>query len=209
MAVPPYVTAGNVIEETWGDQIADSVVNPFASTAARSAAIAAPTNGMTTTITAASALNGFEVYNGVRWTKPWSSPWGTLYSATTGTTQTQSSSTTETSIKNTPSFTAFANRYYKITLSGTFYNTVSDAVFSLRFRLDSLGGTELFVSRASGTSQGQTTITMSGTVGNLTAGAHSIYYTVQRISGTGTGGSLDLFPMYWNIEDIGPSGAPA
>ena len=29
MAVPPYVSPGEIIDEDWGDQIANSIVNPF------------------------------------------------------------------------------------------------------------------------------------------------------------------------------------
>lgn len=64
MATPPYVTAGTTIEETWGDQIAESVVNVFASAAARSSAIAVPVEGMVTYLTNEDRLY---VYNGSAW----------------------------------------------------------------------------------------------------------------------------------------------
>lgn len=66
MATPPYVTAGTTIEESWGDQIAESVVNVFASAAARSSAVASPPHGMVTYLSDEDRLY---VYNGSAWVR--------------------------------------------------------------------------------------------------------------------------------------------
>jgi hypothetical protein len=206
MAVPPYVTAGNVIEEAWGDQIADAVVNPFSSSGARSSAITSPTAGMTSTITAASTLNGFEVYNGSSWTKPWSSPWGLISRDQAGGPATSTSGTTETAVFTGTSFTAVANRYYRVSIATTITATAGDS-YTMRIREDSTTGTIWWAGNiVFGTGVTKLQVSPSGTR-NLTAGGHSMLLTLTRSAGSSAQiTALEYANMI--VEDIGPQGAP-
>lgn len=77
MAVPPYVVSGTSVETDWGNQVANALVNPFATTGARSSGITSPTAGQLTVLTANNSTEGIEVYNSAgQWRKPWNMPWG-------------------------------------------------------------------------------------------------------------------------------------
>jgi len=220
MAVPPYVTAGTTIDETWGDQIADAVVNPFASSAARSAAITAPTNGMTSTITAASALNGFEVYNGVNWAKPWSSPWGIVTATAGGTsgfgyvvvTAAQGSITTQVALTNlTVTFSMVTGRMYRVNAHCNFFSSVASDTATLTLVRD---GTSVALAHTAALGTSNNNLRTAGitrpVVGNTT-GSVTIRLDAERQSGTGNitmhAGAVNVATMV--IEDIGPYGAPA
>ena len=205
MAVPPYVTAGTAVEETWGDQIAESVVNPFASAAARSSAITAPVNGMTTAITAASALNGLEVYNGVSWRKPWSMPWGFvsyLQNTTTGT-QTMVTNTVVTGL--TGNSDMVANRRYRATFQLNQAGSNAVGNYAVQDAGSVVGGTWVAKITAGLTSDSLvgvvyfTSATTSTRVLRV-VGTSAVNTAVLEVNGTTRQSLL--------IEDIGPSGAP-
>jgi hypothetical protein len=212
MAVPPYVTAGTTIEESWGDQIADAVVNPFASSAARSAAITAPTNGMTSTITAASALNGFEVYNGVSWAKPWSLPWGVMGDDKITSPAAASSAKADTGLTITTGEIP-ANRILKHTVTGmVFFGSIND-MCRISIVTGSSGGTDLMEADFSpfGTANAYT-VSFSFYETTASTAALTRRITQERIVGTSS--TVQFFcdstrPATYIIEDIGPSGAPA
>jgi hypothetical protein len=220
MAVPPYVTAGTVIEETWGDQIADSVVNPFASSAARSAAITSPTNGMVSTITAASTLNGVEVYNGANWARPWNMPWGPVTATSGGTngqgvarTVSNSAGATTTAGVDwaglTVTFTANPNRIYRTTAFGMLGSDNAASSDYVELVITDAAGTALAASRAivqlvvlEGRSVSYVEI---GATGSITRKVR-----VARASGSGTciGSASVNRQASIVVEDIGPAGAP-
>lgn len=58
------VVAGNTIQAAWGNLVRDSVVNAFASRAARNSAISSPVEGMVAYITGDNILT---VYDGTNW----------------------------------------------------------------------------------------------------------------------------------------------
>jgi hypothetical protein len=214
MAVPPYVTAGTTIDESWGDQIADAVVNPFASDAARSAAITGPTAGMVSAITAASALNGLEVYNGTNWAKSWNMPWGVLGVATV-TTEASGSARTNVGLSITTA-TLPANRRLRWTVSGHYrFESVND-VGRIDIVTGSSGGSVI---------QGASIIPV---VAPNFADAQSVSFThletttssaalTRRVTVIRSGGSSGVVRFFagadrigtFICEDIGPSGAPA
>lgn len=206
MAVPPYVTAGTVIEETWGDQIADSVVNPFASAGARSAAITSPTPGMVSAITAADATNGLEVYNGTNWAKPWNMPWGVVgHYSTTASYSTASTSIAEINSAFRLTIATAGNRRLKFTFSANYqnssggglvevYNNTTSATVGRVFQQNSTIGDGI---QATGN-----TIAVSS--------ASSTTYTLRYNAITTSTFSLAGNPLQsqFTIEDIGPAGAP-
>jgi hypothetical protein len=205
MAVPPYVTAGTVIEEAWGDQIADSVVNPFVSKAARSAAITAPTNGQVCALTAASTLNGIEVYNGVNWEKSWNMPWGHVLTATPG----------SFNFSTTLGFSAVfspvlvQNRRYKFSITGRFENGVVTGVIDIL---------ALYLNTGSVLVQNQLFTVTQTTASGQNAATGTTTYTATASGSTGfklgaqsTGSATNQQYITTNIivEDIGPTGTPA
>jgi hypothetical protein len=204
MAVPPYVTAGTAIEETWGDQIAESVVNPFASAAARSSAITAPVNGMTTAITAASALNGLEVYNGVSWRKPWSMPWGFVN------VYTPASFNFNVTIGYSATFspTLVQNRLYKFSITGRFENGAVTGV------VDNLA---LYINTGNVLVQSQLFMFTPQSTNSTAGGTGTTYYTAAasgalafKLGAASTASATNQQYITTNIivEDIGPNGAP-
>ena len=204
MAVPPYVTAGTAVEETWGDQIAESVVNPFASAAARSSAITAPVNGMTTAITAASALNGLEVYNGASWRMPWNLPWGNVATTTPG----SFNFNVTIGYSATFSVTLVQNRRYKFSITGRFENnSVTGVIDILALYLNTgnvLIQNQLFTVTQT-TASGQNAAT-----GTTTYVAPSSGATLFKLGAASTSSATNQQYIATNIivEDIGPNGAP-
>lgn len=207
MAVPPYVTAGTAIEESWGDQIADSVVNPFATAAARSAAITSPTAGMTTALTAANATNGLEVWNGASWKRPWNMPWGQVAYAINGTTGTQSIGTnTAVTGLTTGSVSMVQNRIYRVTFQLNVSAAATAAgVFAVRDGGSVVGDhwPQLVV--------GGTVLSSTMVVRFVTTAATSNRSV--DIIGTSTASTIitnvtSLSRQFILLEDIGPAGAP-
>lgn len=213
MAVPPYVTAGTVIEETWGDQIADSVVNPFASSGARSAAITSPTPGMVSAITAADATNGLEVYNGTNWAKSWNMPWGVLGVATV-TTEASGSARTNVGLSITTP-TLPANRRLRWTVSGHYrFESVND-VGQIDIVTGSSGGS--VIQGASIIPVGAANVSNAQAICfthlETTTSSAALTRRVTVIRAGGTSGVVRFFAGADRIgtficEDIGPSGAP-
>jgi hypothetical protein len=212
MAVPPYVTAGTTIDESWGDQVADAVVNPFASDAARSAAITVPTAGMVSAITAASALNGLEVYNGTNWSKSWSMPWGQVGVSKITSPATASSAKANTGLTITTG-TIPPNRILKHTVTGmVFFNSIND-MCRISIVTGSSGGTDLMEADFSpfGTVNAYT-VSFSYYETTASTAALTRRVTQERVNGTSS--TIQFFcdatrPATYIIEDIGPSGAPA
>ena len=206
MAVPPYVTAGTVIEEAWGDQIAASVVNPFASSAARSAAITSPTSGMVTAVTAADTTNGLEVYNGTSWRRPWNMAWGYIGASIV----TSSTVATNANI-TTYSLSAIARRRYRITAGvGSVSVSAGPTIVALAVYVAGakVAGCNAYCPDLNIGYMGATTVgyyapTSTGTV------TIAAYGELASGSATITWGASATSPIQLYVEDIGPSGAPA
>jgi hypothetical protein len=101
------------------------------------------------------------------------------------------------------SFTAVANRYYKVTyfepnpLGGTGF-------FTFRIRSTNLAGTQRQASfQTAGSGIERTGIAIW--VGTLSAGATNFVGTVQMSAGSGTAGSNANGPAFLMVEDIGPA----
>ena len=206
MAVPPYVTAGTAIEESWGDQIADSVVNPFTTAAARSAAITSPTAGMTTALTAANATNGLEVWNGTSWRMPWNMPWGFvsyLQNTTTGT-QTMVTNTVVTGLTGT--MTLVANRRYRATFQLNQAGANAVGSYEVQDNGVDVGGTAIQAITA-----GLTSNTVMGVIYFVSSASSA---RTIRVVGTSAANTAVLevsstIRQSLLVEDIGPAGAPS
>ncbi len=120
----PYITsvAGSIITAAWANtNIRDQVVTPFASAAARDAAILVPVEGMVAYLRDVKYLT---VYNGTLWV-----PYGHQFSNTVATSQT----TTQTSFADMatvgPTVTVATGTSALVTLSAKVKCSVADGVF--------------------------------------------------------------------------------
>lgn len=121
-------------------------------------------------------------------------------------TATDSSITTEEIQVTSSSFTAVANRYYKITYAENEMSSNAAGYMQLTIRKTNLAGTVL--NNAYVGMFGNTTQTQSGTVTaitTLTAGAQVVVGTLTCSAGTGKASAAAVQPVYIIVEDIGPA----
>ncbi len=122
--------------------------------------------------------------------------------ALTTNTTTDSTITSEEVQITGSSFTAIANRYYKITYYEADANT-GNGYFTLRIRLTNISGTILqHCYEQSSASQDRFTVCMY--VGTLTAGVTNVVATAAMSSGTGIMARSASIQAYLLVEDIGP-----
>jgi len=103
------------------------------------------------------------------------------------------------------SFTALANRYYRVTyfepnLLGSVAGT-----FQLRLRLTNLTGTLQQVSNVTMVTVGNAGAGICSTVVTLTAGTQNFVATAQASAGTGTATRSATLKAWLLVEDIGPA----
>ena len=141
------------------------------------------------------------VYNGSAWYANWNLPWGIVALTTNTTSDSTITGTEEVQITGS-SFTAIANRYYKI----TYYEADGNAgtgYFTLRIRLTNLAGTVLQTCyETSGASQDHAIPCIY--IGTLTAGTTNVVGTAAMSSGTGIMARGATIQAYLLVEDIGP-----
>ena len=204
------IVSGTNITSSWANaSVRDQVVSPFASTAARTAAITVPVVGMVSTLTTNTSAEGVEVYNSAsQWRLPWNMPWGRVGSAVATTNQTSigSSATDVTSLSVT--WTAVANRYYR--------TTVIIPVFS---QLGSNGIVNLLITDSTPTTK--QSVNLQATAGTdvniqafvlestITAGSTTRKARILTTGGSGTVTANTANVPTIIVEDLGPSGAPA
>ena len=132
-------------------------------------------------------------------------PWGVA--AVTNKT-TDSAITTSETVFLTASFTAVANRYYRITyFEGDLYNANGATPANIIARLrngTTTAGTELQFFTTPTLPGGETSMTPT-VVKTFSAGAQSIVATLTISAGTGTALHSATRPAQLIIEDIGPS----
>lgn len=135
MATPPYVTSGTTIDTTWGNQVANAVVNTFASTAARSAAITSPAAGYPSYLSTDLDTEGLYFYNSAgAWRKPWNLPWGTLAQSTISADQTLTSASYTDITSSSTSLSLVSNRIVMVVWQCQVTNTYgggNDVTFRL------------------------------------------------------------------------------
>ena len=133
-------------------------------------------------------------------------PWGIVAIATSPTTVTYT--TTETVALTTGSFTAVANRYYRITYCEPTASVPGGAgnYFITRLRLTNLAGTQIAQGQAQAT--GATQAASNNTlvfVSTLSAGSTVIVATVQTNTATSPFYRAANGPAILTVEDIGPA----
>lgn len=135
MATPPYVTTGTTIDAAWGNQVAAALVNTFASTAARSAAISSPAAGYPSYISSNDDAEGLYFYNSAgAWRKDWSSPWGCIGRVTISADQTFTSTSYTDMTSSSLSLSLVDNRLVLVVWQCQVTNTYGGAN-DITFRL--------------------------------------------------------------------------
>lgn len=186
-------------------------VMSFASTGARDVAITAPETGMVAYIGSGDSSEGLYHYtSGTAWRKGpgWNAPWGQVGRNQGNGPGTSTSGTTETAVFTSASFTAVANRFYRVSIATTITSTAGDG-YTMRIRQDSTSGTVWWGGNiVFATGQTKLNVHPMGS-STLTAGSHTFLLTLTRNAGSQTAqiGTLESVNMV--VEDIGPSGAPA
>lgn len=144
-------------------------------------------------------------YNGTSWSRPWNMPWGFVALTTNATSGT--ATTTETAVMTTSSFTAVANRYYRLSYYEpiTCKPTVDQASTSLRIRLTNVSGTELQYGQNQSAGTGNSAISLNlSIVRTLTAGSTVIVATAYASTGTASLFRSATAPAVLFVEDVGP-----
>ena len=142
------------------------------------------------------------VYNGSAWYPNWNLPWG-LVALTKTSASNGSYNTTEAVSITSSSFTAVANRYYKVTyVEGTVYSTTTTGTIG-RVRLDTLTGTLLGMSYVTTNASASNHMISEG-VFTTTAGSHVVVGTMSIDGGTGTLYRVNIGASIY-VEDIGPA----
>ena len=176
----------------------------FATTAARDAAISSAVAGMICYINTGDSSEGLYSYTGTTWNKgpSWNAPWGYV-AYVSSTASSQSTTGTLDLAGGSLSFTAFANRYYKVSLWGG--SLFGDATVNSLYAYDTTAAAALFQVEQP-YSNGTFASTPGGfTVTTFSAGTRNLKIQLVRFSaGTArSNGNVRLL-----VEDIGPSGAP-
>jgi hypothetical protein len=165
---------------------------------------------MTAYIGSNDANEGLYTYNGTAWRKGpgWNAPWGVMVRAQGTGPGTSTSGTTETAVFTSSSFTALANRFYRVSISTTLTATAGDT-YTMRIRENSTTGTVWWAGNiVFATGQTKLQVHPMGSRA-IAAGIYDIRLTLTRTGGAGTAQITTLENVNMTVEDIGPSGAPA
>lgn len=206
------ITTGTTIATSWGNEVRDQLVTPFATSATRDSTITLGNrkNGQVAAITTADATHGLTVWNGASWTRPWNMPWGLVGSGTRTTnlniTSTTSSDVTDVAL---PGNQYTATRYYQAHVSLYLSQLAGTAVT-----------TEFYLTKGDGTVIATLPRITIDTSGNYTYSTSALFTTSTvsqvvklryRQSGANSvvlnAASADNCQLV--ILDVGPSGAPA
>jgi hypothetical protein len=150
--------------------------------------------------------HGLWFYNGTRWQMgPWNSPWGIMGTATATSNQTGISAEADVT-GVTVTFTAAANRRYKVTVSGRIVQQTSAGVAEVKITDSANTLQDKWTFSLTAGSAAYATVTAI-----LTPAAGSITYKARMST---TAGTVDTTaaatqPFRILVEDIGPNGAPA
>ena len=145
------------------------------------------------------------VWNGTAWYANWNTAWGLVGSASTTTSDT---SITAEEVELTVTWTAIANRYYKLSWfePDTGIAGPGGAAIVLRFRLTNLTGTQLQLAYTWVIGSSVDTVSQCIYYGTFSAGSTTVVATAQNGGGVtfqlnrGTGKS-----GFFLVEDIGPA----
>ena len=200
-------TAGSVLTASdVNNYLMEQAVMVFSSSAARSSAISSPEVGMTTYLTDTGSI---EVYYGATtgWKPPWKLPWGYVNRTELATTFTQSSSSAYDVTGMSVTFTAVANRFYRVEAFMPYVERVNGV--ATRFAIYN-GNTRLQGSVVDGSNPGTFSVGTSAVPSIITtfsAGSTTVKCRIESAGGSGTMSvsAKEVYP-YISVEDVGPSG---
>jgi len=206
----PFTAASVLTSSDVNNYLMEQSVMFFATTAARDAALsgAALKDGMVAYVGSNDSSEGLYTYNGTSWRKGpgWNAPWGQIAtSANTGNVTTGTHTTMQDgSVPMTLTTTTVTNRRYKVTMDHQHY--ASGGVNGVQRRLLIGGATARDYFHL-----GQTVLLLNSTSNiafyNETSGQSRIFKVQIAAYNTNTAVNDNNFVL--NVEDIGPSGAPA
>lgn len=197
-------TAGNVLTASEvNNYLMEQSVMVFATTGARDSAIITPEAGMTAYINSGDSSEGLYSYTGTTWNKgpSWNAPWG-FVAQVTSTVSLQTTTGTLDLAGGSLSFTAFANRYYKVSVWGSLFG---DGTVNSLYAYDTTASATLYQVELPYSNATYASTPSGFTVTTFSAGTRSLKIQLVRF-GTGTARSNGGVKML--VEDIGPSGAP-
>jgi hypothetical protein len=197
------LVAGTTITASWANQsVRDQGVSLFATTASRDSTISAPTEGLVAFETTNNTVTMYQSAT-TGWSPIWNLPWGIV--AQTTNTASGSANAGATGLLSAPTFTAVANRRYKITCFGYAMTLVGTGTATIDVRRNGTTIASTWVNSVAGIYSCPTVVCMDVPG----AGAMSyVFFTVtagtsiQANAGTST--NIGII-----VEDIGPTGAPA
>jgi hypothetical protein len=207
----PYTTsvAGTTITASWANaNVRDQVVTPFSSTSALASAITAPVVGMTEYISSNDANEGLLTRSSAnQWRLPWNMPWGRVGSAVVSATMTTGTSGSMSDLSGlSVTFTAIANRYYKMSMTISNLNSSVAQTINIIFANGSSAQLANCANAymAAGTSAGVSGFFLT----TLSAGS----FTIKAMAAAGSATAATTGSGWTNwliVEDIGPAGAPS
>jgi hypothetical protein len=197
----------------WDTGILAQIIQEFATTTARNAAITSPVTGQTAYVASNDANEGIGSYTSAGvWRLPWNLPWGFIAESTSTTDQTGITTLADaTGLSVT--FTAVGNRRYRIVGAIAAISTAGSPTFQ-QLQITNSGNTVFqggqtligfsiaansFTLRAEAEAYGLTAGSQTVKLRFGRAGGDSATYTIPNSAYTGL----------IRVEDIGPNGAPA
>lgn len=202
------VSNGNIVDARRKGGVTDLSIPGIAS----SAVVPNATAGMTVYSDIGTASEGIYTYNGTAWRPSWNMPWGNVGYTTVTSNSSQVTTNTSTDVITT-TFTAVANRLYKVSASAEMYWYDPSFDFQGQAAI-TIGGTQeqliWALTSGFGSMLGRTGFALyaAPSTGSVTA-------KVVMTKSAGTGGAfIEMIASATNhayllIEDIGPAGTPA
>lgn len=205
----PDVHSTDALDPAWGNAIRDRANQVFDTSTNRDAAITVPQVGQTCVLTTLSTAGEYCYVGAVDgWRPNWNQGWGEVARTVDVSTQAVVADAAEHTITAAATtFTAVANRLYRIRLEGSLTQTAATSV-TLTLRVKD--NTTLIEQSRSLFPVGAGTFPFAFAVETtLTAGSHTINTTMQNSNAAGVSCPGATTPLTVVIDDIGPSGAPS
>lgn len=184
------------------------LVMRFATTAARDAAIPAPVEGMCAYIGSGDVAEGPYYYHGSAWRLPWNMPWGVQALSSTVVSQSGIGATLTILSNLAASFTAVANRQYRITYAITVRQRTAAGVFTTQIYETGLGAGSPLAGDIQRIPVVDDYVSVKSSCFHVPGAGAKTY----RGQASTSGGTLDTAPFPNNfiaVEDVGPTGAPS